>query len=66
MIDIVVTSEQIQSDPAYTDRFDLDTPVLAKKTQQWVLGLPKWLWELAAKQLDTTEVSYKTADFTYA
>ncbi|GAA6018421.1 hypothetical protein JCM11491_006991 [Sporobolomyces phaffii] len=54
----------IQSDPAYTDRFELETPTPTRsgagrkvdKTEQWVVGLPKWLWELGTKQVDTTEL----------
>ncbi|GAA6059787.1 hypothetical protein JCM10212_003682 [Sporobolomyces blumeae] len=46
----------IQTDPAYTDRFDLDNASHGHATQKWVFSLPKWLWELGTKQTDSTEL----------
>ncbi|GAA5941763.1 Ipi1p [Sporobolomyces koalae] len=51
----------IQSEPTFTDRFDLDPSgkgqgVGLDKTTSWVVGLSKWLWELSTKQPDTTQL----------
>ncbi|GAA5889840.1 hypothetical protein JCM5296_002359 [Sporobolomyces johnsonii] len=49
----------IQSDPSYTNRFDVDE-VAAEATEsklaQWLVSLPKYLWELGPKQPGTTEL----------
>ncbi|GAA5882663.1 hypothetical protein JCM16303_006533 [Sporobolomyces ruberrimus] len=59
VFEFIARAVLIQSDPTYTDRFDLETAKSTKareKTQGWVVGLSKWLWELGAKQVDTTEL----------
>ncbi|GAA5933831.1 hypothetical protein JCM1841_001310 [Sporobolomyces salmonicolor] len=49
----------IQSDPSYTNRFDAEEVAAAateSKLAQWLVSLPKYLWELGPKQPETTEV----------
>lgn len=49
---------QMQTDPSYTNRFTIaDDPTPASAMGQWVLSLPKYLWELGTKHAETTEVS---------
>ncbi|ORY74513.1 hypothetical protein BCR35DRAFT_306649 [Leucosporidium creatinivorum] len=46
----------IQTDPSYINRFTIpDAPSPSSKMGQWVLSLPKYLWELGVKHVETTE-----------
>ncbi|GAA5849465.1 hypothetical protein JCM3766R1_003291 [Sporobolomyces carnicolor] len=60
VFEFVATAISVQTDAAYVDRFDLDPSVRTREcvedTVKWVVGLAKWLWELGAKQIDTTEL----------
>ncbi|GAA6007619.1 hypothetical protein JCM10207_006411 [Rhodosporidiobolus poonsookiae] len=62
----------IQSDPAYVNRFDLVTLGAVPRSSQsqsqggdlaadaplarWIAAMPKWLWELGAKDAETSEL----------
>jgi len=78
VFEFISRSILIQSDPSYTNRFDLESqsqPPSSRgggtkpreegleETMQWCQGLGKWLWELGTKQIDTTEVRIVVAPF---